>query len=239
MHLVRIPAGQVDGSLAIESPFWMGRCEVTNRQFAQYDGEHDSRFEHRGSWIFSEEYLGWPLNAPDQPVVRVSWDEAAAFCDYLSERTGRHFRLPSELEWEYACRAGAVTSFWFGSEDADFAPYANLADRSLQQLATGSWDPRPPDLVARDDRFDDGHLVTAAVGSFQPNAFGLYDMHGNVAEWTLGDYADGRRAVRGGSWRDLPTDAIAVARFGYPPFQKVFNVGFRVVCEEGPRAGGG
>ena len=191
----------------------MGCFEVTNRQYAQIDPEHDSRFEHRGSWIFSEEYLGWPLNAPDQPVVRVSWDEANAFCRRLSERTGRRIRLPSEQEWEYACRAGATTPFWFGSETADFSPYANLADRSLRRLATDSWNPKPPDLVARDDRFDDGYLVTAKVGSFAANPFGLYDMHGNVAEWTTGRYgkAGERRTVRGGSWRDLPQRR---ARFG-------------------------
>ena len=203
LRLVRIPAGQMPDGTPVDRPFWMGTCEVTNRQYAQIDSEHDSRFEHRGSWIFSEEYLGWPLDAPDQPVVRVSWNEAMAFCEQLSERTGRRIRLPSELEWEYACRAGTSTPFWFGEPDADYAPSANLADRSLRKLAADSWGPLPPDLVARDDRFDDGFLVTAAVGSFAPNPFGLYDMHGNVAEWTLGRYEvqDDRRTVRGGSWR--------------------------------------
>jgi formylglycine-generating enzyme required for sulfatase activity len=207
---------------------------VTNLQYAQIDPKHDSRFEHRGSWIFSEEYLGWPLNAPNQPVVRVSWEEANAFCRDLSARTGRRIRLPSEQEWEYACRAGTATAFWFGAEAVDYGRYGNLADRSLRRLATDSWNPKPPDLVARDDRFDDGHLVTAAVGSFAPNPFALYDMHGNVAEWTLGRYGDQaeRRTVRGGSWRDLPQDSHASERFGYYPYQKVFNVGFRVVAED-------
>jgi hypothetical protein len=229
MRLVRIPAGQADTAAAAGRSFWMGCCEVTNRQYGQMVADHDSRFEHRGSWIFSEEYLGWPLDAPDQPVVRVSWDEANAFCERLSQRSGRRIRLPSEEEWEHACRAGAATPFWFGANDADFSPYANLADRSLRKLADDSWNPKPPDLAARDDRFDDGRLVTANVGSFAPNPFGLYDMHGNVAEWTLGRYgADGRRrAVRGGSWRSRVAD-----RFGYQPHQKVFNVGFRVVSED-------
>jgi hypothetical protein len=229
MRLVQIPASDAD---AIDAPFWMGCCEVTNRQYAQIAPKHDSRFEHRGSWIFSEEYLGWPLDAPDQPVVRVSWEEASEFCSRLSERSGRHVRLPTEQEWEYACRAGTAAPFWFGMLNDDFAPYANLADRSLRQLAGGSWGPKPPDLAARDDRFDDGHLVTAPVGSFAPNPFGLYDMHGNVAEWTLGQYEGQRKTVRGGSWRDLPSDAQATERFGYQPFQKVFNVGFRIVCED-------
>jgi formylglycine-generating enzyme required for sulfatase activity len=229
MRLVRIPA---DNDGAIDAPFWMGCCEVTNRQYAQFDPRHDSRFEHRGSWIFSEEYLGWPLDAPDQPVIRVSWEEANAFCEASFGRTGRHIRLPTEREWEYACRAGTTTPFWFGRADSDFTPYANLADKSLRQLAADSWGPKPPDLAARDDRFDDGHLVTAPVGSFTANPFGLYDMHGNVAEWTQGQYESKRRAVRGGSWRDLPAEARASERFGYQPFQRVFNVGFRVVCED-------
>jgi formylglycine-generating enzyme required for sulfatase activity len=235
MRLVRIPGGQADGD-SIKRPFWMGCFEVTNRQYAQINPGHDSRFEHRGSWIFSEEYLGWPLDGPQQPVVRVSWQEAAAFCERLSERCGRPVRLPSEAQWEHAARAGAATPFWFGDEATDFSPYANLGDQSLRRLAHESWGPRPPDLVARDDRFDDGHLVTAPVGSFAANPLGLFDMHGNAAEWTLDPFgADGsRRAVRGGSWRDLPSQAGAAYRYGFRPYQKVFCVGFRVVCEDEP-----
>jgi formylglycine-generating enzyme required for sulfatase activity len=235
MQLVRIPEGSLGegDSAARLGPFWMGRCEVTNRQYAQVDAGHDSRFEHRGSWIFSEEYLGWPLDAPDQPVVRVSWDEAVDFCEEVSRRTGRKIRLPSEEEWEYACRAETATPFWFGSKDADYTSYANLGDRSLRKLASDSWNPKPPDLVDRDDRFDDGYLVTAPVGSLAPNPFGLYDTHGNAAEWTLGRYGDqgDRKPVRGGSWRDLPGDCQVTSRYGYHAYQKVFNVGFRVVCE--------
>jgi formylglycine-generating enzyme required for sulfatase activity len=233
MRLVQIPAGRAAGTLATERPFWMGCHEVTNRQYAQIDPGHDSRFEHRGSWIFSEEYLGWPLNGPDQPVVRVSWDEANSFCRRLSEMTNRSVRLPSEQEWEYACRGGTATPFWYGTTSTDFSPFANLADRSLRGLAADSWTPKPPDLVARDDRFDDGYLVTAPVGSLAANPFGLHDMHGNVSEWTTGCYGpDGRRrATRGGSWRDLPGEACASERFGYQPYQQVYHVGFRVVCE--------
>ncbi len=235
IRLVRIPVERAVGECSIARPFWMGCCEVTNRQYARIDPEHDSRFEHRGSWIFSEEYLGWPLNAPDQPVVRVSWEEARTFCRVVARRTGRPIRLPSEREWEYACRAGAATPFWFGPAAADFSPHANLGDRSLRRLASESWNPKPPDVVARDDRFNDGFLVTAKVGSFAPNPFGLYDMHGNVAEWTSSRYNDrsDKKTVRGGSWRDLPQDAGAGERFGYQPYEKVFNVGFRVVCEMG------
>jgi hypothetical protein len=233
MRLVKIPAVQGVKERSIDHTFWMGCCEVTNRQYAQVDPDHDSRFEHRGSWIFSEEYLGWPLDGPNQPVVRVSWNEANAFCQELSKRTNRQFRLPTEEEWEYACRAGAETAFWFGDENTDFSRYANLGDRSLRRLAYDSWNPKPPDLVARDERVDDGHLVTANVGSFVANPLGLHDMHGNVAEWTAGWYSrqPERRTVRGGSWRDLPIDARASHRYGYRPYQRVFQVGFRVVCD--------
>jgi hypothetical protein len=233
LRLVKIHPALDGNHSTIRQPFWMGGYEVTNRQYAQVDPRHDSRFEHRGSWIFSEEYLGWPLNAPDQPVVRVSWEQAQDFCRRVSQRTGRRVRLPSEQEWEYACRGGTSTPFWFGSQNADYSQYANLGDRSLRRLAADSWNPKPPDLTARDERFDDGYLVSAPVGSFAANPWGLHDMHGNVAEWTSTWYAvpGGRKTVRGGSWRDLPGDAHASQRYGYYPYQKVFNVGFRVVCE--------
>ncbi len=212
MRLVKIPASRGPAELSVDYAFWMGTCEVTNRQYAQFDPHHDSRFEHRGSWIFSEEYLGWPLDTPNQPVVRVSWDEAAAFCRALSARTGRRFRLPTEQEWEYACRAGSETAFWYGDESTDYSRFANLGDRSLRRLAYESWTPKPPDLVARDDRFDDGHLVTADAGTYAANPFGLHDMHGNVAEWTSGLYSQSpqRRAVRGGSC------AISPAKLPHP-----------------------
>ncbi len=262
MEFVRIPAGRfVMGStegeadespptvVEIRQPFWMSKHEVTNAQYALFDPQHDSRFEHRGSWIFGEPYLGWPLNRPEQPVVRVSWKEAMAFCRWLSDRLGTQVTLPTEAEWEYACRAGAATPFFFGDLNCDFGKWANMADRSIRKLADESWGPKPPDIVPRDDRFDDGCLVTAPVGSYRPNPWGLFDMHGNVAEWTRTLYRpypyhedDGRNAVvptgryvvRGGSWRDRPKRCRSAFRLAYRAYQKVFNVGFRVVCKRLP-----
>jgi len=264
MELVRIPAGRfVMGDPAgcpdeqpatvveIERPFWMGRCEVSNEQYRQFDRAHDARFEHRTSWIFSEAYLGWPLNQPRQPVVRVSWQEALAFCRWLAERLGENVTLPTEAQWEYACRAGAATALSYGPVDADFSRWANLGDKNLRRLASEGWRPKSPDLVPKDDRFDDGALVTTEIGRYQPNAWGLHDMHGNAAEWTRstwrpypvrpGDGRDaltleGEKVVRGGSWRDRPARCRSAFRLAYQPWQKVFNVGFRIIIEPGAPA---
>jgi len=300
MELAYVPAGrfvmgdaggfpdeQPQSIVTLARPFWMGRFEVTNEQFARFDPSHDSRFEHRTSWQFSEEYTGWPLNRPRQPVVRVSWDEAAAFCRWLSGKTGKRVTLPTEVQWEYACRAGTATPLSYGDLDADFSKFANVADYAIRNLAYEGWRPRSPDLVPRDARFDDGTLVTADVGSYQPNPWGLCDMHGNAAEWTRTIYRpypygdDGRdverpgverpgverpgverpgverpgvepaagaagyprpsagappalMVVRGGSWYDRPVRCRSAFRLAYQPYQKVFNVGFRVICEDAP-----
>ncbi|HEY3319212.1 MAG TPA: SUMF1/EgtB/PvdO family nonheme iron enzyme [Planctomycetota bacterium] len=266
LEMIRIPAGTfVMGdaagaydelplsAVAIEHSFWIGRFEITNEQFARFDPSHDSRYEHRTSWIFSEDYLGWPLNRPKQPVVRISWKEAMAFCQWLSEKTGQRFSLPTEAQWEYACRAGTATPCSYGDLNTNFAPFANLADYTLRDLAYQGWRPKAPDLAIRDARFNDHTLVTAEVGSFQPNAWGICDMHGNAAEWTRAVFApypyvetdgrndtaaDGKRVVRGGSWFDRPLRARSASRGAYQPWQKVFNVGFRVMCEEGAEAQG-
>jgi formylglycine-generating enzyme required for sulfatase activity len=259
IDMVKIPAGSfVIGDaggypderpltvVKIDKPFWMSKHEITNRQYAEFDPTHESRFEHRTSWIFSEQYLGWPLNGSEQPVVRVSWNQAMAYCRWLSQQTGQQFTLPTEAEWEYACRAGTATPLWYGGLDADFSPAANMADYSIRNLAYEGWRPRSPDIAPRDARFNDHALVTAAVGSYRANPWGLCDMHGNAAEWTRSKYApypyraddgrndpaaDGQRVVRGGSWYDRPQRCRSALRLAYAPYQRVFNVGFRVVCQ--------
>lgn len=254
------PAGSGDASPAtrvtLEQPFWLGTCEVTNEQYRCFDPGHDSRLESRHAYQFGQ--LGYPLNEPQQPVVRVSWHEALAFCDWLSERLGVRCSLPTEAQWEYACRAGTSTPFFFGDGDADFTAWANLGDRSLKEYASctahdnysGVWvlpDPGPyDDWVPKDDRFDDGAFVAAEVGRYRANPWGLRDMHGNVWEWTRSLDApypyraeDGRnevlsdqpRIVRGGSWYDRPARAASHSRLAYRPYQRVFNVGFRVMIE--------
>jgi formylglycine-generating enzyme required for sulfatase activity len=219
---------------------------VTNEQYAQFDPSHDSKYEHKGSWMFNEWDLGWDLNGPKQPVVRVSWKRAMAFCEWLSQRIGRRVTLPTEAQWEYACRAGTSEPLYYGDLDTDFSDFANMADVTIRELVYDVRDEYPPDLVPRDSRFNDGKLVTADVGSYKPNAWGLCDMHGNVWEWTRSAYQpypyrddDGRnqitnageRVVRGGSWYDRPKRCRSAFRLVYAPWRKVYNVGFRVVLE--------
>jgi len=265
LELVQIPAGEfVMGNpggapdeqpvhrVHIARPFWIGRCEITNQQFATFDPSHDSRVESRFGMQFG--VRGFHVNGPDQPVVRVSWERANAFCEWLSRQTSLEFRLPTEAEWEYACRAGTGSPFSFGALDADFAPFANLADATLSEFVCHPYKKhREPmldrskydDWIPKVSHINDGGFLSDGVGQYRPNAWGLCDMHGNVAEWTCSaswpypyQDDDGRndpglatekRVVRGGSWRDLPPRATSGARRAYQPYQGVFNVGFRVV----------
>ena len=194
---------------------------------------------------------GYPADKPENPVIRISWEEALAFCRWFYRTTGETCTLPTEAEWEWACRAGADTPFCYGSLDDDFSSHANLADASTSLLAVTGVNPKPivnpnqyQDFLPKEDRFNDGERLMTAAGKYGSNAFGICDMHGNVWEWTLSAYApypyradDGRndlalapdRVVRGGSWRDRPKRARAGYRLAYRPYQRVFNVGFRVV----------
>ena len=238
------------------SPFWMGRFEVTNRQFRQFNPEHESRTEDRHGYQFG--VTGYDEDQPDQPAVRVSWTEAAGFCQWLAKKTGRKVTLPTEAQWEWACRAGASTPFWYGDLNTDFAACANLGDAMLAQFVGNPYvqdrvlaavkNPLPYDnWIPQDARFNDGGFVTEPVGKYQPNPWGLHDMHGNAAEWTRSAYApylyredDGRnsragdKVARGGSWYDRPKCATASFRLPYAPYQRVYNVGFRVIVEEAP-----
>jgi formylglycine-generating enzyme required for sulfatase activity len=268
IEFVRIPAGEfVMGSTAgppderplgrvkIETPFWISACEVTNRQFQRFDSSHDSRVESKNATQYGIQ--GYPVNRPEQPVVRVSWHEAMAFCRWLSEKSGGRFSLPTEAQWEWACRAGTDTPLWYGGLEADFSTAANLADAKLVEYASDVWDNDKPlkdpsrfdEWFPKDSRFNDGSLLSVAPGRYRPNAWGLFDMHGNVAEWTRttwrpypyapGDGRDdpaceGRKVVRGGSWRDRPQRSTSSFRLSYLAYQRVFNVGFRVVCEGSP-----
>jgi formylglycine-generating enzyme required for sulfatase activity len=273
MKLVWIPAGQfvmgdpngqVDerppARVSISRGFWMGAFEVTNEQYHLFAPDHDSGY-------FTKRYQGpdgpgLSLAGPRQPVVRVSWQQALDYCRWLSQKTGMKFTLPTEAQWEYACRAGSQAPFYYGAEEGDFSTWANVADKSLS-VRPGPTGGLESNITAHfgkgilesavyggnilcDVRFDDGAVATAEVGSYRPNAWGLHDMHGNACEWTRTtykpypyetddgrDYPDnaGRKVVRGGSWCDRPKRCRCAFRLSYPAWQRVHNVGFRVVCE--------
>jgi formylglycine-generating enzyme required for sulfatase activity len=206
--------------------FWMGKNEVTNGQYRQFEAGHDS-----GA------YESHSLNGPDLPVVRVSWQEAVAYADWLSGKTGLRFRLPTEAEWEYAARAGKTTpAYWDDPNQA--CRYANIYDETARKTKPFPWANYP---------CEDGQGLVAPVGQYQANPFGLHDMLGNVAEWTCSEYdstyaggdtrcaepgaTSGRRVLRGGSWSDYPELLRFAYRFPTVPGNKKFDYGFRLALE--------
>ena len=170
-------------------------------------------------------------------MVCVNVDDAEAYTDWLSKKTGKSYRLPSEAEWEYAARAGTTTEFYWGDSKADFCRHANIADLSLKT----AWDDKIW-TVACDDRY----AFTAPVGSFPANRWGLYDMAGNAWQLTadcyLQDYSgaprDGsawktgatncRHVTRGGSWVEISDYARAGNRGYSPRANRSYHVGFRL-----------
>lgn len=231
--------------------FWMGTCEVTNEQYRLFDSAHDSRYYVKRR--DRADGKGLTLNDPQQPAVRVSWDDAMRYCEWLSEISGLQVSLPTAAEWAYACNAGQDTPLSYGDVDADFSRHGNMADLQFSTgLMNARGDKMPeggatqvtggvPHLLLEgaqlaDTRFDDRYRVTAPVGSYESNAFGLFDMHGNAAEWTASDH-DGEKLVLGGSFFDRPERCRSEFTLTYPEWQKVFNVGFRVMVripQEGP-----
>jgi formylglycine-generating enzyme required for sulfatase activity len=258
LKLTRIPAGEfVMGSpngeadehpivsVRIERDFWMGTCEITNEQFRRFDPTHYSGLFMKRSQ--DNNGPGMNQDSPQQPAIRVSWQRAMDFCRWLSDRTGRTFTLPTEAQWEYACRAGSATPLSFGNVNSDFARHANLADAAIDRIYSVTGGVVVLQQIPADTRFDDKAVVTANVGGYEPNAWGLYDMHGNAAEWTVSTYkpypyrdndgrnlatATGHKVVRGGSFYDRPPRCRSSFRLNYPAWQRVHNVGFRVVCED-------
>ena len=124
------PDEQPASPVTIAKGFWIGTTEITNAQYRRFEPSHDSRRESKQGYQFGIE--GYPLFKPQQPVVRVSWTKAQEFCTWLAKRTGAKVDLPTEAQWEYACRAGTTTPFSFGGADADFSAHANCADITTQ-----------------------------------------------------------------------------------------------------------
>ena len=268
MTFRRIPAGVfVMGSangypderpqavVRIAKPFWISEMEVQNQQYNAFDPEHDSRYQDE----FGKDHVfpGHIGNHRRQPVVRVSWNEAMRFCAWLSKTCNVKASLPTEAQWEWAARSGTDTPFPWGGLDDDFSKFANFADRDVRFQVVGFdgggnirrrrpfeiWQNYP----LHEERWQDDWFNLNYVGRANCNRWGLYDMHGNAAEWTLSDYApypyvdgDGRndgnpktkKVARGGSFASRPRDGTSSFRLAYEPWQAVYDVGFRVVLEE-------
>jgi formylglycine-generating enzyme required for sulfatase activity len=196
----------------------MGKYPVTQAQYQAIMGNNPAKFKGN-----------------NRPVEQVSWDKAVEFCDRLSKKLGQPYTLPSEAQWEYACRAGTTTPFHFGETiTTDLANY-----NSNKTYGSG------PKGTYRQE--------TTEVGSFPPNGFGLYDLHGNVWEWCLDHYHNSYeggsnngsawvaednsnlRMRRGGSWSCYPWDCRCASRFDFNPVNRLNVNGFRVVSVP-PRA---
>ncbi|MEY3299090.1 MAG: hypothetical protein RLZZ597_2350 [Cyanobacteriota bacterium] len=195
------------------APFWMGMHPVTQAQYEVVMGKNPSHFK-----------------GANRPVEQVMWHDAVEFCQRLAQQTGRLYRLPSEAEWEYACRARTTTPFHFGQTITPMLANYDGLGFSYGQGSKG---------MSRKE--------TAAVGNFPSNAFGLCDMHGNVLEWCqdqwCANYEDApadrstklaklsiKRVVRGGSWISTPWFCRSASRFALDPDDDNNITGFRVVC---------
>ena len=209
----------------ITKPFYLGTYHVTRGQFRQFvkdtgyktdaeKGEKPGAFgwdPEKKKFGFNEKY-SWRNAGFEQtdehPVVNVSWNDAVAFCKWLSRKEGKTYRLPTEAEWEYACRAGTTTRYYSGDDPETLAKVGNVADATAKA--------KFPDWKYT-IKASDGYVFTAPVGQFKPNAFGLYDMHGNAWQWCADWYGEdyyaespaddptgpdsgNGRVLRGGSW---------------------------------------
>ena len=207
-------------------PFRMGKYEVTVKEFGQfiaatnYPASTSCKQMASKEW-FSDRPGSWAKNthsASDfEPVTCIGWNAMQAYVEWLSKETGKQYRLPSEAEWEYAARAGTTTSFFWGEDETQACRYANIADRSAEAAIKRDYD----GLESKDHvgvvACDDKSGYASVVGIYQPNAFGLHDMLGNINEFTgdcfneayPGNATDGsvrldgncnERVIRGGSW---------------------------------------
>lgn len=246
----------------ITKPFYLGKYEVTVGQFRQFvkaeNYKTDAERDGKGGWgytgddkhpfekkpEFTWKYPGF-AQRDDYPVVNVSWNDATAFCRWLTRKAGVEYRLPTEAEWEYACRAGTKTRYHSGDDPETVAQVGNITDATfkakLSELSYVKYG-----LSARD-----GYVFTAPVGQFKPNAFGLYDMHGNAWEWCADWYdkdyykrgdredptgpRDGTlRVLRGGSWYSRPRIARSAVRGQDAPGIRGGSYGFRIARTHAP-----
>jgi formylglycine-generating enzyme required for sulfatase activity len=243
---------ELQHEVEITRPFYMGRHEVTVGQFRAFvkDANYKTQGESdgKGGRAFDgKEFVQKPeftwknlhfVQTDYEPVVVVSWNDAVAFCEWLSKKEGRAYRLPTEAEWEYACRAETNTRFNTGEKEDDLKAAGNIADAKLKaKWKDAFWAVE----------WDDGFPFTATMGRFKPNAWGLQDMHGNVWEWCSDWYAEDyygkslkqdprgpatgkERVSRGGAWSTQPKFCRSAFRDWHEPDYRSDCVGFRVVA---------
>ncbi len=241
----------------ITQAFQLGKFEVTRGQFAKFvadDGyKTDAERDGKGGWGLKSgttsfeqsashtwHSAGWTPYDDNHPVVNVSWNDAKAFCAWLSRKEGKTYRLPTEAEWEYSCRAGTATRHPAGDDKSSLVTIGNVSDATAKV--------KFPNSKALDE--SDHWVCTAPVGSFRANAFGMHDMIGNVWEWcedwydakyysqqverdpqgaAVGEY----RVLRGGSWNLNAIFARSADRFSLRPDFRSYYLGFRVACSSG------
>ena len=257
--------------IRITKPFYMGQYEVTLGQFmtflreadykidAERDGKPMTGYGKNGETIESTAFRpwapGWKVEG-DHPVGYVSWNDAVAFCDWLSRKEGRKYRLPTEAEWEYACRAGTSSRYYCGNDPEELIGFANVADADRAAEIPGNPSTRSTSPARRQaSRF---HILscrgmTATLGrrqlvGFDSNGFGLYDMHGNSWEWCSdwfgedyyrkspvedphGPSTGTSRVSRGGAFDNSAFTVRCARRDGGTPDSRDCHDGFRVVRE--------
>lgn len=236
-------------TVTLRSTFAIGRYEVTVGAFRQFVNASSYRTEAESAggcwtWVGSEwkEDSGANWRGPgfsqsdDHPVVCVSWNDANRYVDWLTEQTGKRYRLPTEAEWEYAGRAGTVTARFWGNDPHQACDYANVRDQTAKGQFPGWTDVH---------NCRDGYVYTAPAGRYAPNRYGLHDILGNVWEWVEDCYHDsyrglpldgrpwitgecGLRVVRGGSWGDFPRYVRSADRYGKTADGGNSNMGFRL-----------
>ncbi|MEI6235114.1 MAG: SUMF1/EgtB/PvdO family nonheme iron enzyme [Planctomycetota bacterium] len=251
--------GLTQVKVTISKPFYMGVHEVTVAQYRHFATKFDKRprftqwgtgspeWPQRGgvpffNWSFKEKKIMTEQD-DNHPVLAVLTEDAEAFCEWMSAKTGKRVRLPTEAQWEYACRAGSTTRYFFGDAPAELYKYANYCEQS--NLSMYPW---------QDKEHRDGFDKTAPVGSFKPNAWGLYDMYGNAAELCRGWYTDNYSAtdtvdprapakgkyyvLRGGAYESTPALCRSAAREKRDSWSDPHNRsdidGFRVIIESEP-----
>jgi formylglycine-generating enzyme required for sulfatase activity len=232
--------------------FAMGRYEVTIKEFLQFvkatkykteaqkgegcwvDKNHDGFWEKVKNAHWLEAHF---FQKPDYPVICISWNDAVAYAKWLSQQTGQQYRLPTEVEWEYAARAKTTASRYWGNNPDNACDYANTHDKTSKEKNSFQWN---------NHNCTDNYATTAPVGHFKPNAFGLFDMLGNVWEWTCSEYnnrysgkekrcasknSKKARVIRGGAWNYEPGSVRAAFRNRVSPNERGNDTGFRLVRE--------